>query len=94
MMHTPQNPSARHPRESEFLIAMRCFVTNASGERVLAGLSPSETEEYFSYVDLLATGLDQSAEQRDRWLQLYRRHEPARLALIAAESTNRSRVQN
>lgn len=84
----------RHPRETEYYIEMRHFITNMSGERVLAGLTSAETDEFFAYMDSRAARQHRSSEQRDRWLKLHEKHEPARLAVIVAEAESRGATKN
>lgn len=75
----------RHPRENELFDFTRAFTANEEGERVLAGLTLAETNEYFEYVDHRNAYAYLSAELRDRYLALYDRHERARRAIVMAE---------
>jgi len=85
--------NTRHPRESEFFDFTRAFTTNDRGERVLAGLSLTETNEYFAYIDLRNSGRHDPAALK-RQLELADRHERARLAIVVAESESRGATKN
>jgi hypothetical protein len=82
-----------HPHESEALEFTRAFTTNDKGQRVLAGLTLGETDEYFAYVDLRSSGSHDPAAL-NRQLELAERHEPARLAIVVAEADRRNPMKN
>lgn len=65
-----------------FLIEMRAIQMNQAGEEVFVGLGTQESAEY-----LYLLSMDhQSDAERQREQELFEKHEPIRLAIIAAES--------
>jgi len=84
----------RHPRETEFFIETRAFVTNNDGDRVLAGLTSAETDDFFAYRDQRASGMHPSKDAREKHLKLAEIHERARLAIVVAEVESRNATKN
>lgn len=68
-----------------YLSEMRAIATDKNGNETLVGLTEEETEFYLDYSRRSILG-QTTEEERDRYITLNDRHEPARTAVISAES--------
>lgn len=74
--------------ERAYLNDMRMLSTDNKGREVFVGLTIEESEEYF-LLTRLDSNNDGDREKRDRYLELYEKHETARLAVLGAENAAR-----
>jgi len=67
------------------------YTTDANGHRLLRGLTKDETVEHDSYWKRRLNSQPTSCTEDDRWLQLRKKHEAARQAVLNAERELRER---
>ncbi|MGH1371463.1 MAG: hypothetical protein ACRBBW_05460 [Cellvibrionaceae bacterium] len=77
---------AKIPKEDKaYLSEMRAITTDRNGNETLVGLTEEETEFYLDYSRRSIAG-PTTDEDRDRYIALNDKHEPARISVISAES--------
>ncbi|MBV1929709.1 MAG: hypothetical protein KUG81_09400 [Gammaproteobacteria bacterium] len=77
---------AKIPEEDRsYLTEIRAIATDLNGDETLVGLTEEETEFYLDYSRRSVAG-STTDEDRDRYVALNDKHEPARIAVISAES--------
>jgi len=72
--------------ERAFHLEMRGLTRDMHGQEVLVGLTTEETDFYVTHVRRRAAGdRDRDRANQDRFLELYQKHEFARLQTIGTE---------
>lgn len=71
--------------ERAYLSEMRAITTDGHGREVLVGLTLEETAWYVAYSKARLTGEHREPEDGKEYLELYDKHERARLQVLGAE---------
>jgi hypothetical protein len=76
--------------EREYLTEMRSLGVDAQGNDILVGLNVEESKIYLDYGNARVHGHHPDDDERDRYLELYEKHELVRRAIIVAEAESRN----